>query len=118
MSYWGADFGHQSRRKAGRPMGPDAPHYPNKAERKLLVKLMQASGMTAAEVRAVKENRQALAKAAKEPMLSGDTNRFMLKVKRNARTIALARNVPIWEAQKIAKKELLERVQLRPWTRL
>lgn len=122
MSYWDADYdqhvGHQSKHKAGRPMGPDAPHYPNKSERKLLVHLMHASGMTEAEVRAVKENRQKLAKAAMEPCQRGDTNRFMLKVKRNARTIAKARNIPIWEAQAIAKKELTERVQHRPWTRL
>lgn len=57
-----------SSRKCGKPLGPDAPHYPNKSERRELTRLMQASGMTEDEVRVVKENRQRLASAAMDPM--------------------------------------------------
>ena len=95
-----------SGRKCGRPLCQDAPHYPNKSEYKALVKLTQASGMTEEEVRAIKENRQLLAAAAKEPMKSGDTNRYQLRLKRRARQIAQRKGIPIWEAQKEAGLEL------------
>jgi hypothetical protein len=95
-----------SSRKCGKPLGPDAPHYPNKSEHKALVKLMQASGMTEEEVRAVKENRVLLAKARKEPTKSGDTDRRKLRIKRYARSLAKSKGIPIWEAQKQAGLDL------------
>lgn len=87
-----------SSRKCGKPLGPEAPHYPNSSERKELVKIMKKSGMTEDEVRSVKTNRQALAKARKAPTNRGDTDRHRLKLKRKARGIART-GVPILEAQ-------------------
>jgi hypothetical protein len=97
-----------SSRKCGKPLGPDAPHYPNKSEHKALVKLMQASGMSEDEVRAVKANRQLLANARKEPTKSGDTDRRQLRIKRYARQLAKSKNIPIWEAQKQAGLDLAQ----------
>lgn len=104
-----------SSRKCGLPLGPNAPHYPNKSERKVLAQMMQSSGMSEEEVRAVKENRQKLAKAAKEPMKKGDTDRYALRVKRHARSIAKSRNIPIWEAQKAAGLELRQKRSFLDW---
>jgi len=97
-----------SSRKSGRKLGPDAPHYPNKSEHKALVKLMQASGMTEEQVRAVKENRQLLAQARKEPTKAGNTDRRQLRIKRYARQLAKAKGIPIWEAQKQAGLDLAQ----------
>ena len=77
-----------SRRKSGRPLGHAAPHYPNKSERAALVKIMKASGMSEEEVRAVKENRQVLAKAAKEPMQGNPEHRLKVLRKRFLRNRA------------------------------
>ena len=52
-------------RKIGKPMGPCAPHYPNKAERVLLTQMMQKSGKTEAEIREDKSNRIKLSAAQK-----------------------------------------------------
>lgn len=89
-----------SSRKCGKPLGPDAPHYPNSSERRELIKIMKKSGMSEAEVRDVKSNRQALAKARKAPTSRGSTDRWRLKAKRIARGIALNSGVPIWVAQR------------------
>lgn len=97
-----------SSRKSGRKLGPEAPHYPNKSEHKALVKLMQASGMTEEEVRAIKENRQLLAKARREPTKRGSTDRHELRLKRYARQLAKDKSIPIWEAQKKAGLNLTQ----------
>lgn len=98
-----------SSRKCGKPLGPDAPHYPNKAERRELARIMQESGLTEDEVRANKDHRRRLAKAAKSPMQQGDTDRRQLRIKRHARTLAKAKGIPIWEAQKQAGLDLDKR---------
>jgi hypothetical protein len=56
----------------------------------------------------VKENRQALANAAKEPQKRGDTDRRKLRIKRYARQLAKSKNIPIWEAQKQAGLDLAQ----------
>lgn len=57
-------------RKVGKPMGRDAPHYPNKAERVLLTQMMQKSGQTEEQVRSNIDNRRKLAEAAKSMSVS------------------------------------------------
>lgn len=91
-----------SSRKCGKPLGAGERHIPNNSERRELARLMQASGMSEDEVRAVKENRQLLAKARKEPTKPGVTDRRQLRIKRRARSIAKLEGIPIWEAQKKA----------------
>lgn len=86
---------HQSARKAGKPMGPGAPHYPNSAERVLLTQMMQKSGQTEEQVRAEKSNRQKLAKAAKSmDQGKGRQHRYNILLKRAKRGIAAALGVP------------------------
>lgn len=78
---------------------------------------MQASGQTEAEIRAVKENRQVLAAAAKAPCLDGSTDRRKLRLNRWARTIAKIESIPIWEAQVKALAALRRQEQQEPWRR-
>jgi hypothetical protein len=88
----------QSSRKVGKPMGPEAPHYPNSAERVLLTQMMQKSGKTEAEVRADKSNRQKLAEAAKSMhMGKGREHRYQILLKRAKRSIAAALGVPAYD---------------------
>jgi hypothetical protein len=98
-----------SGRKCGKPLGPDAPHYPNKAERRELAKIMQESGLTEEEVRKNKDHRRRLAQAAKSPTQQGSTDRRQLRLKRHARVLAKNKGIPIWEAQKLAGLELQQR---------
>ena len=98
-----------SSRKSGRKLGPDAPHYPNKAERRELARIMQESGLTEEQVRANKDHRRRLAAAAKSPMKQGGTDRRELRQKRLARSIAKSKGIPIWEAQKEAGLQLQQR---------
>lgn len=88
-----------SSRKKGRPLGPNAPHYPNKSEAAMLRSLMREGKCSEEEVRASKGNRQKLAKAAMAPMQKGTTDRRALKLKRRAREIAKQHDIPIWRAQ-------------------
>jgi hypothetical protein len=96
-AYVRGDWDHErqdyvSGRKYGKPMGPNAPHIPNGAERKELARIMQRSGLTEEEVRLNKVHRIALAKARKEPTRSGTTDRVKLALKRKARK---ARNAEV-----------------------
>jgi len=88
-----------SDRKVGKPLGPNAPHYPNKAERVLLTQMMQKSGMTEEQIRAVKENRIALANASKSTTSPrGDEDfRYKLRVKRSRRATAKRLACEVWE---------------------
>lgn len=54
---------YQSARKAGRPMGPGAPHIPNKNEAKALRRIMSQTGLTREEVRSNPKYRKMLAQA-------------------------------------------------------
>jgi DNA-binding transcriptional regulator PaaX len=91
-------------KKFHKPMGAGFPHIPNKAERKELARIMQASGMTEEEVREDLTHRRALAAASKSMSKSphGWADRLRLNQKRDARRIAHRENIPIWEAQKKA----------------
>lgn len=84
-----------SSRKVGRALGPDAPHYPNKAERRELARICQKSGMTEEEVRERKEYRQALSAAQKTPMKPSG-HRQAIERKRALRTIAKSLGLPTW----------------------
>lgn len=86
-----------SGRKVGLPLGPNAPHHPNKAERAELKKLMREGQCGEDEVRASKGNRQKLAKAAKSPMARGSTDRRDLATKRARRAKAKSLGVQAWE---------------------
>ena len=87
-------------RKYSKPMGPDNPHLPNKAERKELARIMQASGLTEEEVREDLTHRRSLAKAAKSMSPVGDNvHRARLRLKQSAKRLAHIENIPIWEAQ-------------------
>jgi hypothetical protein len=88
---------HVSGRKVGLPLGRGAPHYPNKAERAELKRLMKAGRCDEDEVRASKGNRQKLAKAAKSPMQKGTTDRRALQAKRRNRQRAKSLGVEVWE---------------------
>lgn len=95
------DLPSYSTRKFGKPLGPNAPHYPNKAERKLLTRMMQKSGQTEEEVRKSKSNRQKLAAAAKSMQGSSSTknSRQAFELKRRKRNIAFYLGVPVWDKQ-------------------
>jgi hypothetical protein len=98
---------HVSARKRGRPMGHDAPHYPNSSERALLVKLMRDGQCSEAEVRSRKENRQALAKAALEPMApSGKREEYKLKMRKRH----IAHELGVLVTDPIVMKTLNERM--------
>jgi hypothetical protein len=92
---------YRSGRKYGKPMGHGAPHLPNKAERKELARIMQASGMTEEEVREDITHRRALAKASKSMSPPSDhAHRARLRMKQSAKRLAHIEGIPIWEAQK------------------
>jgi hypothetical protein len=90
-----------SSRKIGKPLGPNAPHYPNKSERVLLTQMMQKSGMTEEQVRAIKSNRVKLAQARKAPTLGrpwlGPDSRANFELKRAKRKRAKSLGVQVWE---------------------
>lgn len=86
-----------SSRKCNKPLGPGAPHYPNKSEAALLRKMMQAGKCSEEEVRAQKGNRQKLAAAAKAPQLKGGTDRRALDAKRRRRTQAKRLGLEVWQ---------------------
>lgn len=87
--------GFVTNRKAGKPLGKDAPHYPNKKERKLLAQICQKSGLTEEEVRKNKDHRIALSTAQKGN-ISDRMKRYELDVKRMKRRIAARLGVPVW----------------------
>lgn len=97
--YWDSERQeYTSSRKAGKPLGPDAPHYPNKAERKLLTQMMQKSGQTEDEVRASKSNRQKLAAASKSMMQTkGYNRRYEYEIKIRRRNEAARLGVEVWQ---------------------
>lgn len=88
----------RSARKVGLPMGPSAPHYPNKAERKKLAQICQKSGLTEDEVRAIKKHRVELA-LARSSMSKGNghQNRLRYEIKIQRRLIAYRLNVQVWD---------------------
>lgn len=89
---------YQSARKIGKPMGPSAPHLPNKAERKLLTEMMRKSGQSEEEIRSVKGNRQKLAKAAKSPQTAKPNgHRREIERKRLSRSVASTMGVPVYD---------------------
>jgi hypothetical protein len=92
------EINHCSKRKVGKPMGPDAPHYPNKAERKELARICQASGLTEDEIRQNKDHRISLAKSqnSMHNRIGNRSERFELLLKREKREIAKRLNVPVW----------------------
>jgi hypothetical protein len=87
-----------SSRKVGKPLGAGERHIPNKAERKALARLMQASGLTEEEVRENKDNRRKLAQAAKDPMRASG-HRHEYKVKMARRRIAAELGVLVTDPQ-------------------
>lgn len=87
-------------RKVGKPLGPDAPHYPNKAERVLLTQMMQKSGQTEEQIRAIKSNRRKLAVAAQSMMKSQNPQaRREYEVKMRRRKEAAWLGLEVWELQ-------------------
>ncbi len=91
-----------SSRKIGKPLGPNAPHYPNKSERVLLTQMMQKSGLTEEQVRAIKSNRVKLAQAQKAPEYGtrpwrGPNSRANFELKRRKRQEANRLGVQVWE---------------------
>lgn len=75
-------------KKAGLPLGPHAPHYPNKFERKELARIAKKSGLSEEEIRANKVNRIALSKAAKSDYGDG-SGKIKLKLRRLKNEVAL-----------------------------
>ena len=95
-----------SARKIGKPMGPCAPHYPNKAERVLLTQMMQKSGKTEAEIREDKSNRIKLSAAQKSMSQGkGKNRRFNLLLKRAKSNAAFYLGVPVWDQKVTAYLE-------------
>ena len=86
-----------SSRKRSLPLGPNHPHYPNKAERAELKRLMREGQCSEEEVRASHGNRVLLAKAAKSPMQKGSTDRQALKAKRIDRARAKRLGIEVWQ---------------------
>lgn len=84
-------------RKAGHPLGADAPHIPNKQEAKELRRLMQKSGESEEQVRSNLVNRRKLAKAAKSSQASGNRHRIVLI--RLRRSIAASMGLPAYAPQ-------------------
>ena len=85
-------------RKVCKPLVPDAPHYPNKAERVLLTQMMKKSGQTEEQIRAVKSNRQKLAVAAQSMMKSQNPRaRREYEVKMRKRKEAAQLGIQVWE---------------------
>lgn len=99
-----------SGRKVGLPLGPNAPHHPNKAERAELKRLMREGQCGEDEVRASKGNRQKLAKAAKSPMALGSTDRRDLEKKRARRQAAKSLGVEAWA---VPEAEVTTRIRSR-----
>lgn len=96
---WFPDPPVRNGRKYSRPMGPDAPHYMNKAERKELARLCQQSGLTPDEVRKNPDLRRRLSaaqKSASQPH-KNPTDRYDLAVKRSRRWLAKYRGVEVWQ---------------------
>lgn len=93
--------GYVSDRKARKPMGPDAKHYPNKAERRALTKICKAAGISAEEALMVKATRQALAVAQKA--IRKNPDRAALEKKRALRSIAIGLGLPVYHAEVLAK---------------
>jgi hypothetical protein len=93
-----------SSRKIGKPMGHNAPHYPNKAERVLLTQMMQKSGQTEEQVRSEKSNRIKLAAARKSMSQPkswvGILRRLKLIKNRRRRVQAAQLGVQVWELPK------------------
>ncbi len=92
------DKTYMSRRKAGKPLGPGAPHLPNKQEAKELRRLMQKSGESAEAVRTKLANRRKLAEAQKsaQKRANGGTREQVLN-KRLRRNIAATLGVQSWD---------------------
>lgn len=89
---------HVTGRKVGKPLGSDNPHYPNKAERKLLTQMMQKSGQTEEQVRESKSNRRKLAAASNSmsKSQSGHSRReYEMKIDRRNRAARLG--VQVWQ---------------------
>ncbi len=97
------DFERQqyvSSRKVGKPLGYGFPHYPNKAERALLIQLMKKSGKTEEQVREDKSNRRKLAQASKSMSSSTMESRksrrdYKLKIARRRQAARLG--VEVWQ---------------------
>jgi hypothetical protein len=83
-----------SSRKVRRPLGPNAPHIPNKQEARELRRLMAKSGNSAEEVKADKGNRRKLAAAQKSPMQGDWQKRREYLVKMVKRSIARQMGLP------------------------
>lgn len=83
--------------KRGKLTGPDYPHIPNKSERKLLAKMMQASGLTEEQVRQNKVNRVKLAEAAKQPEQRTGNRKKVIR-KRMCKMIANKLNLVPYDA--------------------
>lgn len=85
-----------SGRKVGLPLGPNAPHHPNKSEGKALRRLMAKSGDTEEEVRSSKRHRQELAKARKALTLPNpDRRAYELKIARRQKAARLG--IEVWQ---------------------
>ena len=102
--------GHVSTRKAGKPMGPDAKHYPNKAERRALTKICKDAGISAEEALKIKANRKILATAQKA--IRRNPDRATLEKKRALRSIARGLRLPAYHADVLA---LYNEQQRMPW---
>ena len=98
-----------SSRKVGRPLGENAPHIPNKAERKALTRMMQKSGQTEEEVRESLSNRRALAAARKQPTMDGKVDRYALAVKRSKREMAKRLGCEVWQIDQVTRDMQLKR---------
>ena len=107
MSWFDDDIqvDYRSTNKIGKPMGHGHPHIPNKAERKKLAELMQASGDSEEVVRSNYFNRKALSAAAKTPAARGTTDRQRLAIKRRARSMMKYKGMQPWEAIAQAEKD-------------
>ena len=83
-----------SARKRNKPLGPDAPHYPNKEESKELRRLMQLSGDSEEVVRSNPHNRRLLAEASVKSHQLSDSN---ISIKRARRSIGSALGLPPYD---------------------
>ena len=96
-------------KKYSKPLGPNAPHYRNKEERKELARLAQKAGIPVEKLLKNKDIRVKLALAQRKPYASKGMEKTLdLFSKRIKRIAAKELNLPTWspEIESIAKEYL------------
>lgn len=104
-------------KKYSRPMGPRAPHYRNKEERKELARLAQKAGVSIEKLLENKDIRVKLAKAQlKSRQKTGNISDVQLGSKRFKRIAAKITGLPVWHDKiNLAWNNFLSEYKDRPW---